>query len=159
MAKESPQEKQWPSVHVAYDLVLPSYEWLLRRLESTEQRLQWLMTYLATLTVAVPIIARATADDLPHVNNWAFAALACFALATVIGVAARWWGGPKFPNLRARTQELHQDTWAYRKDALYHAADQLEENTKTVRYKAMAADVMSALLVSEAICGVMWIVL
>ena len=151
------QEEQWPSVEVAYGLVLPSYEWMLRRLEAAESRIHSLLMLAATVTLAIPIIVGALTEGKAMLNNWAFAVFAAFFVLAVVGLVARSYGSFSLPNLRARTGATSQSCWEFKKDSLYHAASSLDRNTKRVRYKARAADGMSALLAIEVLCGAVWV--
>jgi hypothetical protein len=54
----------WPSIGEAYTFVVPSYTWLLSRLEAADNRLTALLTVLTTLTLGVPVFARAVRPDI-----------------------------------------------------------------------------------------------
>ena len=54
-------EEQYPSVELAYDFVIPSYEWASMRVETIERCIEGLLTYITTVTLALTIATVAIA--------------------------------------------------------------------------------------------------
>ncbi|KKN05538.1 hypothetical protein LCGC14_1086240 [marine sediment metagenome] len=74
---------EWPGVEEAYAFVLPSYQWMVTRLEAADSRIQTLLAFIATVSLAMPTLLGASLDQLAV--RWA---LALGALAIVVFVVA-----------------------------------------------------------------------
>ena len=57
-SKEQPETK-WPGVNVAFEFVLPSYQWMLARFEAADTRIQTMTVFAATVMLGVPVLAPA----------------------------------------------------------------------------------------------------
>lgn len=155
---EQESEEQPTSMDIAYKFVLPSYEWTLRRLEAVESRLQSLLMFVASITLAIPVIAGALIEDLSSIANaWAIAIFLCAALAAGIGLGARW-KGLVFLDLNDRINATGHSRWQFRRDTLCHARFHYDQNTRRIAWKGLAADAMSFLVLVEASLGAWWIV-
>ena len=56
---EKSNEDKYPSVELAYDIALKSYDWLFRRLEVMDDRIEKIIAYATGITLAfVTIITR-----------------------------------------------------------------------------------------------------
>ena len=55
---------------LAYALIPNSYEWLLRRLEAVEDRIQRFMVFTATVTVGFPLVIVGLNGDAKLLNGW-----------------------------------------------------------------------------------------
>lgn len=150
---------KWPSVDVAFELVEPSYNWALNRLDATEKRIHGLQSLSATLTAAVPIAAEAVFESVTYANGWFIAALAAFGLLMVAGLITRFLGDvylPDFDNFLEK--RLDNSPWEFKKDALHDAACHIEHNLTLVNRKWKAYGIMGFLLTIEVVCLCVWLV-
>ena len=163
MAKEEPfSDADYPSIDLAYEIVLPSYDWAIRRLQVVEQRIEGLLRLTTTATIAIPVIAFATTKDVdPTVYlNWqAVVASALFFLTTVLGLLARRFGGisvidPK----QLYDNHLKKGKRELKKDLIYFAGLDFQDNVRLIERKSRCADLLVVLFVLELVFGVWWLV-
>lgn len=93
---ESPvenQERVWPGIASASQYVLPSYQWMLARYEAADSRIQTLLTFVTTITFAVPTLCRALRPELSLESPWFIKAVIMAVIAVTVGLVARLRGG------------------------------------------------------------------
>jgi hypothetical protein len=156
---ENEDEAQFPSVELAYEFVKPSYDWMLSRLEAINTKIQGLLTFATTLTVAMPIFAKAIFDDVDYNSWWFYGAIIGYVLLTVIGI----WGIRK-GNIRLVHPKnlydkwLDKSPWEFKKDTIYFAGEDFEDNKKIIEGKSLCRDIMTILLLVEIFSIIVWIV-
>jgi hypothetical protein len=152
------EEQQWPGVAPAQVFVLPSYQWMLSRFEAADSRLQTLLTFVATVTFAIPTVSRAVNPNLPTRSGWFVAAIAVAAIMAVMGIVARLRGHIILPSPeKLYNQSLTLTEWEFQRDALYFAGQNFAANWKTVNGKARAAAVIGGLFVLELVLFLLWV--
>ena len=82
-------EDQYPSVNVAYERAMASYQSMTERLESANQRIDSLLQLTITLTLAVPIAIGSLIEEPEFESPYALAAAVAFVLFLVTGFVAR----------------------------------------------------------------------
>ena len=156
---KSPEELKWPSVEVAYDFVLPSYQLMAARIEAIVTRIQALMTLAATLTLGAPVLARSIKADIHFWSAPFIAAIGLFIVLMVIGIAARDYGEFMLINPGKLYQgSLHLSEWDFKRAALFDAGRCFRNNSSLANRKAELGQVMSILILLEVLCLVVWIV-
>ena len=70
--------EQWPGILHAYEFVPASFTWTLQQKEAATDRLQSLATYVATITFATPVVAKAIDDKADFQSPFFIAALVLF---------------------------------------------------------------------------------
>ena len=89
------------SLDLAYEFVRDSYDWMLRRMDAVERRIDSLLLFFATVTFAIPTATIAISGVREPLNGLDFtalhnisavAALACFPVATITGLIVRGKG-------------------------------------------------------------------
>ncbi len=58
-------EQEWAGTKPAQAYILPSYQWMLSRIEAADSRIHTLLTFVATVTFAVPTLGKAIRPDIP----------------------------------------------------------------------------------------------
>lgn len=152
-------EKLYPGVFTAYEFVLPSYGWMIARFEAVEDRLQSLQVFVATVSFAIPSAAKAVDSEISF-QSWRFVlgALVFIAL-NVIGLLARHKGGVVLANPRILQEKwLRFDTWEFKKNAVFFAAEHFRQNEIHIRRKAQAAVWMTGLFALELVFLFAWVV-
>ncbi len=88
------------TIDIAHDYVLPSYDFMLRRFESVEDRINQFATLGTTVTLAVPIIISALNDDGSLFSGWLFPILAMVSFIVFIGILyrTRYYKGIQLPH-------------------------------------------------------------
>ena len=149
---------QYPSIDEAYGLVLPSYDWMLRRFEAIHGRLQNAVALTATVFfLSIPVIK----SVVPDASFWSpcfWMAAAVFLAAIAFGGWALYWGGD-LKVLHAETvykRHLHRSPMDFKVLILKAAGDAFSHNDAVVRRKALAALILMAALVVTLIFLTVW---
>src|SRR5256885_2190692 len=77
----------YPSVDLAYQIAVDSYDALVKRVDSIDGRLQKMLALFAPVTATVPVIG--AARGLSFHSNWFYGALAAMVFATIMTAAAK----------------------------------------------------------------------
>jgi len=159
MEKEVNNEgSQYPSVELAYEFVKPSYDWLQNRLDAVNSRIEFLLTFVSSVTVAAPIFVRALFSDIGFGSLWFKAAVVVFVLSAIVGIIGRIYSGLKLISPQKLYDEwLSWSEWEFKKNVLYWAGQHFKYNASLVNRKANFAIVMSLLLVAEIVFIVLWV--
>ena len=154
------------SLDLAYEFVRDSYDWMLRRMDALERRIDSLLLFVATLTFAIPTATIALSGSRQPLNgldfsSWhilcAMAALACFLVATIVGLRVRGWGQLRLiilEKLLAYQETKTKDE--FQRHMIEFAGDQLKDNLAFIACKARWADALSCLLVLEFLLWIPW---
>src|SRR5689334_12408538 len=86
---EKPEEA-FPSMGLAYNIAVGSYDVLIKRLDSMDTRLQTMLALFASVTAAVPTIV--ANRGLSFNSYWFYAAIGAMALATFTTAITRLAG-------------------------------------------------------------------
>lgn len=153
-------ESQYPSVDLAYDFIKPSYDWMVSRFEAINSKIQGLLTFAATITAALPIIAKVIFSDVAFTSPWFYVAMVAFAFLTVIGIVGMRIGtitllSPK--NLYDKY--LHYSHWEFKQKVIYWAGEHFNANKKLIDKKARLRDIMAISLLVEILSIYLWIAL
>ena len=150
MTCESDPQATWPGVKLAYDFVLPSYQWAITRFEAVDSRIQTLQAFIVTVTLGLPTIATFIVKNIQFTSWWFIMACILAMTAVVIGVIGRSWGGITLvhPNILYE-KWLHREEWEFQKDMLYFAAEHFEENASLVNWKGRLITIMTILFLLE----------
>jgi hypothetical protein len=101
-------ERVFPSIDLAYNIALGSYDVLVKRLDLMDSRLQTMIALYASVTAAIPAIG--ANRGLIFRSNWFYAAIIAMAIATILTAIARLTGTVRIldPN------KLNDDYWLKR---------------------------------------------
>jgi len=157
--QESKQaENQWPSVGLAYDFVKPSYDWLQNRLDAVNTRIEFLLTFASSVTVAVPVFVKVLFSDIGFGSLWFIAAIVAFILCAIVGIMGRNYSDLMLISPQKLYEKwLSRSEWEFKKDAIYFAGQHFQHNTSLVKKKDKFAILMSVLTVAEIIFIVLWV--
>lgn len=149
---------EWPGLEPAQAFVLPSYQWAIARVDAADSRLQTLMTFVATVTLAIPTLSRGFASAISFSSPWLIAALAVAIWIVFDGLLARTRGALAIVNPMALYNEsLKLKKWEFQRDALYHAGKHLQKNVTLVESKAAAVSRMTWLFFLEVALLFIWV--
>jgi hypothetical protein len=151
----TPKEK-YPSVDVAYDIAVASFDSVAKRLDTLDGRIQTMLAFALTAILAVPTLGKAR--DLPLTSRWFQGAMVAVFIAISISVHARLTGKVK---MLSPTQLwdgwLHLSEWQFKKDFIFFAAKAYKANTALLNRK-WRLSVLSMLIFALAlILLVVWI--
>jgi hypothetical protein len=151
-------EGQWPSVDTAFDIVKPSYDWLLSRFDAVNGRIQPLLTFSATLTVATPVFVKTLFPDVDFASPLFIAAIVAFVLTAIVGTLGNMITGVQIMNpQKLYDRWLSWPTWEFKKNAIYWAGRDFNANASKVNKKGNCLLVVNGLLVLEVLLVVCWV--
>lgn len=149
----------YPGVECAYEFVVPSYGWMLSRLEAAEGRIQGIQTLAATVTFAIPAAAKALHSGIDFVDGRFILAMVCFAALITTGVVVRVRGRVTLVNPSMLYKDwLHFSEWEFKKNAIFFSGKHFEANKAIIDRKSAAAIGMTALFLVELLFLFGWIV-
>src|SRR5882724_11106360 len=85
-------DRDFPSISLAYELAIASYDTLLKRLENVDGKIQSVLTISVTVMALSPALA--TARALSFRSVWFMVAIASATAVLALGSYARLWGKP-----------------------------------------------------------------
>ena len=154
---ETPSPENMPGLDLAYDFVQPSYQWALARFEAGNTRLQTMLAIVASVSLAVPTLARALDETLSLTDKWFLLAGVAFLAAVAVGVYGRHTGTVALADPRTLLHSwLTLPEAEFKYGALYWAADHFAHNTKTIERKWCCAGAMLTLFGVEAALLLVW---
>ena len=159
--------KAYPSIDLAYQFVEPSYSWALSRLGAVESRIERLLTFIAAVTLAIPVATAAMASSpiidktsitlTPLVTITGVLALLCVIGSVSAGLFGRRMGSIRLVDLgKLYDHHLWQEQSEFQKDAVYFAGQNLVANNALISRKTRVADLMCVLLIAEITLGIIW---
>ncbi len=151
------QINPFPSMGLAYDIAINSYEVMIKRLDSVDGRLQTMLALFATVTAAIPAIAGNR--GLVFNSPWFYAAISAMALATIITAIARLMGEVNVLDPSKLSDEvLRQSEWEFKNQVILHAGPAFNANYDLVYRKWVLAVVVTFLFFLGAGCMTVWVV-
>jgi hypothetical protein len=156
--EREPTELDYPGIESAQAFILPSYQWLLTRLEAADSRLQALVTLTATVTLAAPALGKALHPNISF-RGWAFVlAMILAALVVLGGIGFRVWGALVLPDPAVFYAKWREKTkLRFQADALYFAGQHLQSNTRLVARKAAAVTAFTGMFIGELALLFQWL--
>ena len=157
--KTDADTSQYPSVDLAYDFVKSSYDWMVTRFEAINSKIQGLLTFAATITAALPIIAKAIFSDTNFSSPCFYVAMAAFVFLVITGIAGLRIGSITLLSPKMLYDKyLHYSHWEFKQMVIYWAGEHFNENKKLIDKKAYFRDTMTVFLLMEILCICLWIV-
>lgn len=154
--KENSDTEQ--SVALAYQFVLPSYDWMLRRLASVESRINNLLMLIATVTAGIPLVVVGLNGEAQHLNGWlAIWAFSLFALSISLGLIARAWGKIELVDPANFAEDwISRPKEEFWKWSVHYAGKHYNKNDKLISSKSRLVDVAVGIFVVEVILWAFW---
>jgi len=151
-------ESQYPSVELAYEFVKSSYDWMLSRIEAINSKIQGLLTFATTVAVAMPIFAKALVGDIDFSSGWFYGATISYVLLAIMGIFGMRMGKVRLVHpMKLYEKWLHKSLWEFKKDTIYVAGQDFEDNKKLIDRKSLLRDIMTLFLLLEILCIIVWI--
>jgi hypothetical protein len=154
------KEEKWPAVDAAFAFVLPSYQWMLARIEAADSRVQSLQVSVLTLATALPALAKSLSVPVSFASPLFVIALAIAAAALVLGAIGRSSGRVTLvdPALLYSTECLRREEREFRREMLYYAGQHFAKNAALVVFKHRMLIAMTVLFVLEVLSLAAWLV-
>lgn len=149
----------YPGVALAYDIAVESYALAERRRDAVHQRIDTLLSFVTTVTVAALIVVVSVFENPDLRSPLLWAAGGVYVLLVLAGLAARSWGSLRqiSPKLLYE-QWLHLDEAEFRNRMIYWAGEHAAEAQKVTIRKATAATGMATLFVVEGALFLIWLI-
>ena len=159
MTTSEETKRAYPGVEIGYDFVLPSYDWMLARMDAADARIQTIQNFSITFTLAVPAAAKALNSRI-EISDWRFLlAIALFIALSTVGLVDQSSPAIKVVNPNIIFNEwLELDEWEFKKDAIARAGEHFEYNANYLLKKARATAWMTGLFLAELLFLLAWVV-
>ena len=142
---------------LAYDLLPATYDWMIQRLNSMENRIQALMVLSASFLLTGPALVALAVDSISFSSVWFYLALITAFSNLVTGAAMRIWGELKLPGPRGVDSGwLSLDGHEFRWSSIWWAEIHFKENERIVRWKGRSAIVMTVGFLGETLFLTLW---
>lgn len=152
------EEAQYPSVELAYEFVKPSYDWMLSRFETANNKIQNLLTFAASITAALPLFTKAIFDEVDFISGWFYGIVIVFVFLVIISTIGMRMGAITLVHPKILYNEwLHYSNWEFKKNMIFWAGEHLNANNKIIEKKCLLRDIMTILLLCEIIFAIFWI--
>jgi len=159
MTDDSTFPAKYPGVFVAYDFVIPSYGWMLARVEAAESRIHILQVFAVSLTFAAPAAAKSLDPAISFTAGRFVIAMVAFVGLMVLGMWGRVDGAVKVADpSKLREQWLHLSEWEFKKNAVWWAGDHFATNRRLVEKKWWIAVWMLGAFLVELLFLFAWFV-
>lgn len=157
--KVNDEESKYPSVSLAYEFVKPSYDWLQNRLDAVNGRIEFLLTFSSSITIATPVFVKALFRDISFGSCWFVSAIVVFGLITLVGFMGRTSSGLKLisPQKLYNKNWLGWSEWEFKKNAIYWAGKHFQHNALLINKKANFGIAMTILLAMEVVLIILWV--
>ena len=144
---------------MAYDIALGSYVSVREQWESVHRRLDTLLSFVTTVTIAAPVAAQAVLDHADFESPIVVSAGTVYVVIVLIALIARSFGAIQ----QISPRELHENWLNYaeeefREGIIDWAGEHNDHAQVLIGRKNLAANVMALLFVAEALLLIAWIV-
>lgn len=152
----------YPSLHLAFEVSLLTYDWAISRLQDVERRIDNLIRLGLTGTVAMPIIAQVVVNQPKSLIEFAtwpgVVAAVLFVAALSLGVFARQYGHITLINPeRLYAKQISKETWDFKRHIIYFAGKHHRTNAVLIQTKSTCADMIAVLFGIELVFGIYWV--
>ena len=151
--------QQYPGTDLAYEIAVESYSRAERRWDAVHQRIDALLSFVTTVTVAAPVVAAALLES-PDFKSPLLIAAGAVYLALVIGaLSVRSMG-----SLRQLSPQLLYEGWLHLDEAefkrrlIFWAGVHADQARRKTYGKAFAATLLAALFLVEGGLFLAWLV-
>ena len=146
-------------VELAYAIAVDTYASAREQWESVHRRLETLLSFVTTVTIAAPVAAEAVLDDPDFGSPLIITAGAIYLLVVLIALVARSFGAIRQISPRELSQQwLRLEEDEFRRGIIGWAGEHSDEAQTLIDRKNLAANVMALLFVTEAVMVTLWVV-
>lgn len=158
MTRNDTLENQFPSVPLAYEIALNSYDVLIRRIDSIDGRLQTVLAFFASSTVAV--LGIVAGRKLDFHSRWFYAAVGLMTVAIVLTLIARLDGAVKVidPSKLNCDEWLASSEWEFKNLIVQAAAQAFAVNNRLVTRKWRTAIAVIVTFFLGTMCLAVWVI-
>ena len=150
-------ESKWPGVEFAYELAMGSYDLIGQRLDAANARIQALLGFVATTTLAAPVIVRSIQSDASFDSLWFIAAIGLAISTLCTGIVAIQFGSlVAFSPTILYEKWLEWPDWEFKKNAIFWAGRHFETNSQLLDRKFWATTALMTMYFAETGSLLIW---
>ena len=151
----SPQT--YPSVEIAYPLALEAYERAMQRFDAVDSKINTLVTFAVTISLAVPVLA--SSKNISFRSYWFIFAALAFVFGIGIATYARLAGRLMLPDPRVIYDSyLHLEPWHFKRHMIDWAGDNWRHNQNLINRNGALAALSAILFALEVVAVGAWVV-
>lgn len=146
----------FPSVDLAYQIAIASYDAVVKRVDNIDGRLQTMLALFASVTAVVPVLG--AARGLSFHSRWFQAAVVAMVIATLVTAAARLAGQVHLldPNKLNTDDWLRRSEWEFKNLIIQYAGQAFTVNKKLVSRKWLCTILVTVTFFLGAACLALW---
>jgi hypothetical protein len=151
-------EDKYPSVNLAYEITLRSYDLAIKRADFIDDAIDKLIVWSTGLNLGI-ITLVLTKTNTGCLNNCFFYyAMAMFSITIILGYVAKLAGWLRTQNPRVLLESwLHKTEWEFKKDIIYFGSDHFEKNMAYVKRKAKFLGYATLIFLLEMVVLGLWV--
>jgi len=158
MKKTIPLEVNYPSIAVAYDIAIKSYDWCLNRSNAIDDTIDKLLAWISSLTIAIPTFVYGQHIKTGFNSTWFKVALTFAAASIIAGVTTKIVGSLKLISpQRLYDKHLHKPELVFKMNMIYRAGSAFNHNQSLVNHKGYFSILMIICFVCEIAALWLWI--
>lgn len=151
--------REYPGTDLAYDIAVAAYDMAQRQWDSVHQRIDVSLSFVTTVTIATPVAGEAVLPNPDFSSPVLIAAGALYLLVVAIALVARSFGSiTQISPRELHDRWLHLEGHEFRRRTVYWSGMHNGAARTLVGRKHLAANLMAALFVLEALLLIAWIV-
>lgn len=149
-------EQELLGLELAYPIAVASYESVVKRLDTIDGRIQTILAFVVSVTVAIPSIGGTR--GLHFSSYWFILAMLCTVTGLSLGIYARLKGDIQILNpTRLWDGWLHYSERDFKTKLIYCAGVDFESNRSLVHKKWRFMVAVIILFLLEAACLLVWV--
>jgi hypothetical protein len=157
MKREKSLEDQYPSVDLAYDLTMKSYDTVIKRNEVQDDGIDKLRTFMTTVTLAAFGFIASRATIVSFHNWWFWFSVVMYFYTIILTVVAKSSGGLIMLSPSTLYEKyLHYSEWEFKKNILYWMAKHSETNRKYIAHKSRLFVIIFAFFLIQILSLLVW---
>lgn len=162
MSGDKPKDQNeidYPSVGLAYDLAVSSYDTAHKRWEAADNRVQTLLTFTVTVELALPTLLHNNVPQTRFNSIWFILAVIAYAFSAGVGTYARLRQGLILPDpSKLYDKSLANSEWEFKKNFIYWAGEDYHTNNKHIKRKINYTLAMLMLFLIGSLLLIVWVI-
>lgn len=156
MSEQLPSPESLPSVEIAYPIALEAYETAVKRFDAVDSKLNTLVTFAVTVSLAVPVLAQA--KNLSFRSTWFTVAALAFTAGIGVATYARIVGNLMLLSPRVLyDQFLDLEPWQFKRHMIDWAGENWEHNKTLINRNGTLAAIAAILFALEVVAVAAWV--
>lgn len=148
--------ENYPSIDLAYDISIASYEVMRTRWDAMENRIQSHLSFVITVSLAVPVVASRTTLEIYSI--WLLFAALSFAASVFTATYARLSEELRIQDpAQIFETALRETVWEFKKNVVFYAGQSLDKNVNSIDKKHGWLMSSNMLFFAEVIFLTVWI--